>query len=335
MTDADVAGFERLARPLLELIQRVTGLETTFVTQIDWASQQQEIVFALNTADLEVTEGSVRDWSETVCRRMLLSSKEHTSDAVTDLPGSLAVEIGMHTVFVVPITADDAILGTVCGGSRQAVDLDPDAMAIIRLVAESMTFQMSLLVEARVQRERAEQAEVHALTDPLTQLANRRAFSARFEEELARSGHERLPVALLIMDVDSFKAVNDTYGHGGGDMVLQALGEVLRRTVRSRDVPARLADDQGTGCVSARLGGDEFALLLPQGSAGAAATVAARIAAEFGRATGELGMPCTLSIGISTTESAPLAELLDAADEALYRNKASGRDRTMLWSFCA
>ena len=254
MTGVDV-GFERLARPLLELIQRVTGLETTFVTRIDWAQQQQEVVLALNTADLQVAEGSALDWSDSMCRCALLSGKEHTSDAPADFPGSMGVEqVGLRTFVALPILAEEAILGTVCGASRRTVELSSDVVEVIRLVAESMAFQMSLLLEAREQRERADRAELHSLTDPLTQLANRRAFASRFEEELARSGREGRPLAVLSIDVDRFKAVNDTYGHGGGDQVLQTLGGILRRTVRSDDIPARLAVDGR--CAPGRRPGD-------------------------------------------------------------------------------
>ncbi len=344
MTNVDGVGFERLARPLLELIQRITGLETSFVTQIDWASQQQQVVLALNTSDLEVPEGAVVDWSDSMCRWAFLSHKEQSSDVAKDFPGSLgADQLGMLTFFAVPILADDATLGTVCGASRRSVELEADVMLLMRLVAETMSFQMAAQRESQVHRERAERAETLAFTDPLTELANRRAFTARLEEELARSGRHGSPIAVLVIDVDCFKAVNDTFGHHGGDTVLNALGEVLRQVVRAADVPARLEHDDlalllphsQAGDIPARLGGDEFALLLPAADAAGAETVAARIAEGFRLATARLGMPCTLSIGISTSETTPRRSLLAAADDALYRSKANGRDRAEISAACA
>ena len=106
-------GFERLARPLLELIQHLTGLETTFVTQIDWAAQRQEVLLALNTAELQVVEGSVTSWSETMCRQAFLSNKDHSCDVPTDFPGSLAAEqLGMRSYFALPILDGDDTIGT-------------------------------------------------------------------------------------------------------------------------------------------------------------------------------------------------------------------------------
>ena len=147
--------------------------------------------------------------------------------------------------------------------------------------------------------------------DPLTGLANRRGFDARFEEELARSGRRSAPVALLALDIDGFKQVNDTYGHVAGDTILVTVGEVLRRTARVEDVVARL-------------GGDEFAVLLTPGDQHMAEAVAARVADEFRDACERLGTPCTLSIGFSTTETTVRGSLAVGADDALYRAKAIG-----------
>lgn len=83
-----LVGFDRPARPLPEPIQHLTGLETSFVTHIDWDSQTQEVVLALNTSELEVPEGAVADWSDSVCRWAFLSSKEQSSDVSIDFPGS-------------------------------------------------------------------------------------------------------------------------------------------------------------------------------------------------------------------------------------------------------
>lgn len=319
MTDDDV-GFERLARPLLELIQRITGLETTFVTQIDWAAQVQEVVVALNTSELEVPEGSVVEWSDSMCRLTFLSGREQSFDVGGDFPGSLGAEqLGMRTFAAVPILAGDATLGTVCAASRRAFELDPEMLASMRLVAEAMAFQMAMQLDGREQRQRAEVAEAMALTDSLTGLANRRAFTARLEEELSRSGRHGSSIAVLVIDVDRFKTVNDTHGHHAGDTVLVGLGDVLRKAARASDMPARL-------------GGDEFAFLLPHSDIAGAEAVADRIANEFRLAVGGLELSCTLSIGISTSETTHRRSLLAAADKALYRSKANGRNRAEVWT---
>ena len=319
MTNVDSVGFERLARPLLELIQRLTGLETSFVTRIDWAAQKQEVVVALNTSELEVPEGSVVDWSDSMCRWAFLSSKEQSSDVSADFPGSFGGEqLGMRTFLALPVLSGDTTLGTVCGASRRAVELESSVVESVRLVSEAMSFQMASQIESQALLDRAERAEALALVDPLTGLANRRAFTSRFEEELARSGRHDTPIAVLAIDLDHFKTVNDTYGHAGGDMVLVTAGDVLRRAARAEDVPARL-------------GGDEFAMLLAHCDSAGAESVAARIGEEFGRAAGRINMPCTLSIGTSTSETSTRLSLLADADRALYRSKANGRGQTEAW----
>ena len=313
MVDNEFDSFEQVARPLLELIRRLTGLETTFVTEIDWTAQRQEVVVALNTGELKVAEGSTLPWSDSMCRWAFLSGAAHSFDVPTDFPGSVgADQLGMQTFVALPIQEGDVILGTVCGASRDSVDLSPNVLRSLELIAESLASQLGALVERQKLRRRAEDAEELALADPLTGLANRRGFTARFEEELARSGRRGTHVALLALDLDDFKAINDTYGHAAGDTILATVGEVIRRTARVEDVVARL-------------GGDEFVILLTPADAQVAETVANRVAEEFRAACEKLEMPCTVSVGFSTSETTPRRSLFVAADDALYRAKANAQ----------
>ena len=312
MNAYDAVGFERSTRPLLELVQRLTGLETSFVTRTDWTAQTQEVVLASNTSVLEVTEGSVLDWSDSMCRRVLLSGQDHTADVRTDFPGSRGGELlGMRSFFTVPILAGEVTVGTLCGASRNKVELSAESMTHMRLIAESLAFQMVSQLEHQRDRQRAEHAETLAMTDSLTGLANHRAFRIRLEEELARSGRHKSPISLLAIDIDSFKSVNDTYGHAGGNDVLCALADVLRTAARAEDVPARL-------------GGDEFAVLLPHTDAAGAAALAARVAKDFRRTTRDLDLPATVSVGVSSSLATARRSLLAAADQALYRCKQRG-----------
>lgn len=301
--------FQAVARPLLELVQRVTGLETTFVTRIDWDDQVQDVLLSLNTDELEVAEGSQLPWADSMCRWSFLSGRPATADVPTDFRGSLGAEhLGMQTFVAIPILADERVVGTVCGASRRSVELPPDAVEIIELVATALTHQFRAELESRRQRDRAERAEVLALTDALTGLANRRAFTARFEEELARAGRHGTDLALVLIDVDDFKAVNDGSGHAAGDEVLAILGEVLATAARSEDV-------------AARLGGDEFAVLLVGTSAEDALVIADRIEERFLLATTAVGLPVRISSGVSSSTQSPLRDLAAVADRALYARK--------------
>lgn len=310
MAEGDLDGFDRMARPLLDLVQRLTGLETTFITEIDWVAQRQAVVLALNTGELEVAEGTSVPWEDSMCRWSFLSGRAHTAQVAIDYPGSIGGdELGMQTFVAMPIHDGDAIVGTVCGASRDPIDIDPAVLVDLDLIAQALAFQLALHVERQHLRRRAQDAEALALVDPLTGLANRRGFDERYEQELARSARHDVPVALLALDVDDFKTVNDSFGHVAGDSILAAVGDVLRRAARVSDL-------------GARLGGDEFALLLSPADEHVAQTVAARISSEFRSASEQLQMPCTLSIGSSTSETTPLRSLFLAADESLYRAKA-------------
>lgn len=164
-----------------------------------------------------------------------------------------------------------------------------------------------------------EDAQRLATTDALTGLLNRRAFLDVVERERARSDRHILPFSLLLLDLDHFKTVNDTRGHGAGDAVLAGIARVLEKVARRSDVVARW-------------GGEEFVVALPQtGEAGA------RVAAErVRRGIAEATYPCpegeplkmTASIGMSSAESPwQLDAIIAAADAAMYSAKARGRNR--------
>jgi diguanylate cyclase (GGDEF)-like protein len=158
-----------------------------------------------------------------------------------------------------------------------------------------------------------------SLVDPLTGVANRRAFIERSERHLQRAAADGETVAILILDLDLFKRVNDTFGHQAGDRVLCAFCEVAQSALRPSDL-------------FGRLGGEEFACLLPGATASAAYEIAERIRARFEGREVQVGTAVsssTVSIGIATTTEAgrDLTALFAAADRALYLAKSNGRNR--------
>ncbi len=162
-----------------------------------------------------------------------------------------------------------------------------------------------------------------AVRDSLTGLLNHREFYRRLEEEVARADREGQEVAVLMIDLDDFKRVNDTYGHLRGDSVLREMARALESCVREQDVLARYA-------------GDEFAVVLTATNGRAARAVAERIrrcAAAIGAGSDlPAGVAVTASIGLATRVSGiePLGDLMERADQALYRAKATGRDRVVV-----
>jgi len=158
--------------------------------------------------------------------------------------------------------------------------------------------------------------------DPLSGVFNRRRFESELQRELDLAAARPRRSVLLLLDVDRFKAINDTLGHATGDAVIARLGDALRNRLRSADVIARL-------------GGDEFAAILRRVDLPAAREVArdlqAVAAQRLATVVGEDHGPVTLSVGlVSIDESASADELLKLADHALYAAKAAGRDRIVL-----
>ncbi|HUE77759.1 MAG TPA: GGDEF domain-containing protein [Longimicrobiales bacterium] len=155
--------------------------------------------------------------------------------------------------------------------------------------------------------------------DGLTGLANRAALEARLIEERNRFDRYRRAVSLLVLDLDHFKHINDTWGHAAGDTVLQRVAEIVRRTVREVDF-------------AARFGGEELVVVLPETMRREAGEVAERIRAAIGQAVIEWNgqrIPVTASIGVSScTETVDEPDkLLRSADAALYVSKEAGRNR--------
>jgi diguanylate cyclase len=160
-----------------------------------------------------------------------------------------------------------------------------------------------------------------ATTDILTGLFNRRAFGTRMRRALSEAKTEGFPVSLLLMDVDHFKRVNDTYGHSTGDLFLRLIGRVLADNVKGRDT-------------AARYGGEEFAVLLLRADLGAATTVAnqLRMAMEGQQLGKKRSAPdaakITVSVGVAQFRSDETAGAFIArADAALYQAKDLGRNR--------
>ena len=176
------------------------------------------------------------------------------------------------------------------------------------------------------ERKKAEQRlETLAQIDVLTGLANRRHFMTLAEQELSRAQRYGGALSLLMVDIDHFKSINDTYGHHTGDLVLQKLGALFQEALRDIDI-------------FGRVGGEEFAGVLPQTSAEQALDVAERLRqiverAEFTRAHG-LPLHITLSIGVTTLtdRSSNIDTLLGQADSALYRAKSGGRNQVRVFS---
>jgi diguanylate cyclase (GGDEF)-like protein len=186
---------------------------------------------------------------------------------------------------------------------------------IAAMLAHNVCMAFIVLAMAKERVAITHQREAHS--DPLTGIANRRAFYDSGESLLRYARRYGRPVALLLFDLDMFKHINDTFGHQTGDRVLCAFACTAATALRPSDILGRL-------------GGEEFACLLSGLGPPQAMRVAERIRADFAaRATTAHGAPATVSVGVATTADVDgdLDALIAAADRALYRAKAAGRNR--------
>ena len=162
--------------------------------------------------------------------------------------------------------------------------------------------------------------EYQTQIDSLTGLFNRRAFEKKVAEEFERAKRYQHSLSLLILDIDNFKAINDTYGHHGGDTALVKISEILKAKTRRSDFPSRY-------------GGEEFVLILPETDQENALQVANKIQDEIRSCAfgiNEKQFSLTVSVGITSITAKPYAEwkqMLHAADQALYSAKRNGKDR--------
>jgi len=194
-----------------------------------------------------------------------------------------------------------------------------------RLLREAQQFSSSLLLTRKtleLERKLKEEAEVQARTDFLTGLFNRRHWVELVERELLRSMRYQRPLTLLMMDIDHFKLVNDTWGHRVGDQVLQQISNVIRETLRNVDI-------------FGRIGGEEFAASLIETDELSAIAVAERLRAAVADAVvvleGRARVGVTISIGVSGLNGREIRfdHLMNEADQALYRAKQAGRNCVM------
>jgi len=235
--------------------------------------------------------------------------------AVDHTTGARRPRYRTSSFVAVPILGARDVLGAICVTDRKGDRaFEKSDVAALRLFAAGAALAL--------ERERAldsAEAYAHAATvDPVTGVFNRRYFQVRLDEELQRSRRHQIPLALLMIDVDDFKVVNDSFGHLAGDTVLRDVGDILRRSVRVFDV-------------CARFGGEEFVIIMPGSTSENALRIAERIREriEAYRPTDRVlaSTRVTVSVGLAVSSlEATVTQLLERADQALYEAKRAGKN---------
>jgi len=221
------------------------------------------------------------------------------------------------SLIVAPLMAEAYVYGTLEVWSGKTSAFSPGDIATVSFVAE---FAGGLI-------RRRLQIEELIFIDQTTQIHNRRYFDEQLTRELERSKRTAHPMALLMIDLDDFKQVNDTYGHAAGDSVLRQVGHVLLENARQVDIVARY-------------GGEEFAVILPRITRETALTVAERMRSSVAShqfvtgIAGERLRGMTISVGgaLYPLDANTKNELMDRADRvSLYEAKRGGKDRVVFW----
>jgi diguanylate cyclase (GGDEF)-like protein len=215
-----------------------------------------------------------------------------------------------------PLFKDDTLLGALSVYSTELVQYTDDHMRILETVTR-------LASDALTNAMHHAEAESNALTDPLTSLPNARYLSLRFEEEAARARRTGRPFQVLMLDLDGFKGVNDTFGHKVGDRMLREMARIINAQLRDYDFLARYA-------------GDEFVAIVQELAGSQADDLRQRIEESVSRFTLHVVGKQYARVGISTGTSTygadgeSLDQLLIAADQAMYRVKSSHKLRRSL-----
>ena len=268
------------------------------------AEMRREAEYNLKTR----ARGAVRQLEEEPLRTALAAMRPlvlKLSDETS--PG---LEAGGHPqhVLVVPVQRSGQLMGAMELYLNAWRELTEDQADLLTGVASqaAIAIRHAQLFQAQ---------EENALTDELTKLPNRRALAQRFLQEMQRARRHHKAIAFLMIDLDHFKQVNDSYGHLNGDAVLAELATLLTAAARESDV-------------CARYGGEEFGIILHETTETGARTLAERIRAKVAAATFPGGLKLTISIGVAATaEPALFTSLMERADQALYAAKQNGRNQ--------
>jgi len=255
--------------------------------------------------------GAGRKLDEEPLRSVLTAQRPIVAPLDSDhAPG---LEGGGHPthVLVVPVQRATQLMGAMELYLPKPRQLREDQIELLQGVAAEAAMAISHAQLYQAQEE-------NALTDELTKLPNRRYMAQRFLQEMQRARRNHKGLAFLMLDIDHFKQVNDTYGHLHGDAVLAELARILNAAKRESDV-------------AARYGGEEFGLILNETGETGAMTLADRIREKVEAATFPGGLRLTVSIGVATTDDEALfTSLIEKADQALYAAKQAGRNTVRL-----
>ena len=310
----------RIVRKISELIP-VTRCS---IISVDWLRKSAYVIASFEDPNTGGIRLSLRKYPEIVAA---LTSKQPVvirdieTDPIMKKVKDIISPLGIKSILVMPIFFNDRVIGTLfLRTSRKKHMFKESEIALLNAVAaaSSKALHNAFLFE-RVEDEKT-RLEKLAITDYLTGIYNIRYFYHRIIEEFSRCQRYEAPISCLMLDIDFFKKINDTYGHKIGDHVLKEFAQLLKKYCRKSDVLARY-------------GGEEFIILLPQTGVSGAVAEAERLRAcvkaySFRSLRKKSGI--TVSVGVSAFPDDTISthdDLIAQADNALFLAKTGGRDR--------
>jgi diguanylate cyclase (GGDEF)-like protein len=312
--------LEEVLHTAVNMLSQVTGMETAWIQLLD--QEKDELVLSayreLSPETVEEVKRlqvgqSITGWVAQRGEIAIVTDLQHDPRLTT----GAARREGYHSLAVLPLTARGKILGVIAVATRKK---RLPQIADVGLL-EALGAELGNAIDRALLHRQVQEA---ALTDSMTGLRNFRYLQGEAEREFARSRRSKLPLSLLIADVDDLKKVNDRWGHQQGDELLKAVGETLRRSVRAADIVTRY-------------GGDEFVLLLPETDSLSAYHLALRLrenvmALELRYNHEPLRTSVSIGIAAYPAHASNFSELLRRADAALYQSKKRGRNQVSIYS---
>ena len=308
---------ESLARILRGLSRSVSpdAIVAAIVGDLVQGTGADHVAVVRRRSDSDVLEATLvtrRAGVPSTTTYLPLTDLEDPSTATTRLADRVGATFGLTNILAAPLRSEDGTVGAIVLSRREREAWPDPARRLLRAAASETAAAFS---RANSYRE----AEVLASTDSLTGLPNRRYFD-ELTELLARRRRANDAIAILMIDIDRFKRVNDEHGHAVGDEVLRAVARAILATVRGDDVPARV-------------GGEEFVVLLKNPPPEVPLQVGERVREAVGRLDlsplGVRGISVSVGVASGLDHEEPIAQIVGRADKALLQAKRAGRDRVV------